>query len=148
MKLFFDTSVLVAASSASHPHHAQALAAVALLRNSRNRGWMSQHTVAETYAILTSAPLVPRIHPSEALRIIRDNFLPLIAVVPLTPEDYLEVVGEMAAAGWRSGKIYDALHLRCAAKQPVDRICTFNVKDFQHLAPQLKDKIGLPQARV
>jgi len=105
---------------------------------------MSQHTVAETYAILTSAPLVPRIHPAEALTIIKENFLPWISIVPLAPEDYLEVITQMAEAGWRSGKIYDALHLRCAAKQPIDRICTFNVKEFQQLAPAVKDKIGLP----
>lgn len=144
MNLFFDTSVLIAASSASHPHHIQALAALSLVRNPNNRGWMSQHTVAETYAILTSAPLVPRIHPAEALTIIKENFLPWISIVPLAPEDYLEVITQMAEAGWRSGKIYDALHLRCAAKQPIDRICTFNVKEFQQLAPAVKDKIGLP----
>jgi predicted nucleic acid-binding protein len=144
VNLFFDTSVLIAASSASHPHHLQALAALSLLRNPNHRGWMSQHAVAETYAILTSAPLVPRIHPGEALTIIRDNLLPFISIVPLTPEDYREAIAQMAEAGWRSGKIYDALHLRCASKQPIDRICTFNVKEFQQLAPAVKDKIGLP----
>ena len=88
---------------------------------------MSQHTLAETYAILTSAPLTPRIHPGEALRIIEDNILPLIEIVGLEPDDYREAVREMAAGGWRSGRIYDALHLRCAGKQPIDRIYTFNV---------------------
>ncbi len=144
MNLFFDTSVLIAASSASHIHHPQALAAIASLRSGKNHGWMSQHAVAETFAILTSAPLVPRIHPSEALRIIEDNFLPWISVVALGPEDYKEVVRDMAAGGWRSGKIYDALHLHCAAKQEIDRIYTFNVKDFQQLAPHLKAKITAP----
>lgn len=105
---------------------------------------MSQHAVAETYAILTSAPLVPRIHPSEALRIIEDNILPWISVVVLDPEDYREVLRNMAAGGWRSGRIYDALHLRCAEKQEIDRIYTFNVKDFQQLAPHLKAKIAAP----
>ena len=144
MNLFFDTSVLVAAASASHPHHTQALSAMALLRDAGNRGWMSQNTVAETYAVLTSVPLVPRIHPSEALRIIEDNILPWISVVALDPDDYLQVVREMAAGGWRSGKVYDALHLRCAAKQPIDRVYTFNVKEFQQLAPGLKAKISAP----
>jgi predicted nucleic acid-binding protein len=144
VNLFFDTSVLIAAASASHPHHAPALAAMALLRVDSHRGWMSQHTVAETYAILTSAPLVPRIHPSEALRIIEDNILPWISVVTLDPGDYIEVVRDMTAGGWRSGKIYDALHLRCAGKQPIDRIYTFNVKEFQQLAPHLSAKIGAP----
>jgi predicted nucleic acid-binding protein len=117
---------------------------MAMLRNGKNHGWMSQHTLAETYSILTSAPLTPRIHPSEALQIIEDNILPWISVVALEPDDYREVLREMAAGGWRSGKIYDALHLRYAEKQQIDRIYTFNVRDFQQLAPHLKAKIGAP----
>jgi predicted nucleic acid-binding protein len=144
VNLFFDTSVLIAASSATHSHHRHALAALASLRDGKNHGWMSQHTVAETYAILTSAPLTPRIHPSEALRIIEDNILPWISIVPLDPDDYRRAIREMAAAGWRSGKIYDALHLQCAAKQPMDRIYTFNVIEFQQLAPQFKTLICAP----
>lgn len=145
MNLFFDTSVLVAASSASHAHHAQAFAALNLLTEKGNRGWMSQHSVAEVYAILTSAPLTPRIHPSEALRILEDNLLPHFRIVGLEPKDYQEIVREMAAGDWRSGRIYDALHLRCSRKQPVDRIYTFNVKDFRALAPkELQAKICAP----
>ena len=119
MNLFFDTSVLVAGSSASHTHHPQALAALKSLRDGENLGWMSQHAVAETYAILTSAPLTPRIHPTDARRIIEKNILPLIRIVALEPEDYLAAVVDMADGDWRSGKIYDALHLRCAEKQPI-----------------------------
>jgi predicted nucleic acid-binding protein len=144
VNLFFDTSVLVAGSSATHVHHPQALAALKSLRDGQNRGWMSQHAVAETYAILTSAPLTPRIHPSEALRIIETNILPHIKIVALRPEDYTEAVRDMAAGEWRSGKIYDALHLRCAERQPIDRVYTFNVREFQQLAPHLKGKICAP----
>ena len=46
---------------------------------------MSQHSVAEVYAVLTSAPLKPRIHPSEALRILEDNLLPHFRIVALDP---------------------------------------------------------------
>ncbi len=114
------------------------------LRDGRNQAWISQHTLAETYAILTSAPLTPRIHPGEALRIVEDNILPYVSIVPLDPPDYLAVLREMATSGWRSGRIYDALILRCAEKQPIDRICTFNFKEFHQLAPHLQAKIGPP----
>ena len=145
MNLFFDTSVLVAASSASHIHHPQAFAALSLIQAGGNQGWMSQHSVAEVYATLTSAPLTPRIHPSEALRIIEDNLLPHLRIVALKPADYREVIREVAAAGWRSGKVYDPLHIRCALKQPIDRLYTFNVKDFRALAPkELVDRIAAP----
>ena len=145
MNLFFDTSVLVAASSASHPRHAQAFQALQSMKAEHHRGWMSQHGLAEIYAVLTGAPLVPRIHPSEALRILEENVLPHFHIVALTPKDYREVIRELAAADWRSGVVYDAMHLRCARKQPIDRLYTFNVKDFRDLAPRdFQDKIGAP----
>jgi predicted nucleic acid-binding protein len=135
---------LIAASSVAHGHHPQALAALRSLRNGENHGWMSQHSVAETYAILTSAPLTPRIQPGEALKILESSILTLIGVVALTPQDYRDTIRDMAAGEWRSGRIYDALHLRCAEKQPIDRIYTFNVREFQQLAPHLRDKICAP----
>lgn len=134
MNLFFDTSVLVAASVGSHPRHERALAALESVKDGKNIGYLSQHSVAEVYAALTSAPLSPRIHPSEAQRILEENLLAHLKVVALEPRDYLDVVRESAAADCRGGKIYDALHLRCAEKQPVDRLYTFNVKDFRALA--------------
>ena len=83
---------------------------------------MSRDSVAEFYAILTRAPLTPRIHSTQALRILEDNLLPHFRVVALEPTDYQEVIRELAAADWRSGKVYDALHIRCARKQPIDRL--------------------------
>jgi predicted nucleic acid-binding protein len=145
VNLFYDTSVLVASSSATHVHHAHALFVLRLLIDERNCGWISQHAIAETYSVLTSAPLVPRIHPSEVLTILQENILPYVQVVSLEPADYQRVAREMAAGHWRSGKIYDALHLCCAEKQPIDLIYTFNVGDFQRLAPHLRTKIRSPE---
>ncbi len=132
MNLFFDTSVLVAASVGSHPRHVRALAVLESIQGGESRGYLSQHSVAEVYAVLTSAPLSPRIHPSEAQRII-ENLLAHLEAVALEPRDYRELIQEMAAAGRRGGKIYDALHLKCAVKISADRLYTFNTKDFQAL---------------
>lgn len=66
-------------------------------------------------------------------------------VIPLDPADYVEVVREMAVRGWRSGRIYGALHLRCARKHPIDRVYTYNEKDYRACAPEdWKDRIGEP----
>jgi predicted nucleic acid-binding protein len=85
--------------------------------------------------------MTPRIHPSDALRIIERNILPLIQIVALGPEDYRAVISDKPAGDWRSGRIYDALHLRCAEKQHIDRVYTFNVREFQQLAPHMREKI-------
>jgi predicted nucleic acid-binding protein len=143
--LFFDTSVLVAVSVLEHPHHRQALAAFRLSEEG-NGIWTSQHTVAELYAALTGLPLNPRIHPADALQIIEQDLLSQVGIVALEPEDYRFVVRDIAAKGWRSGRIYDALHLRCAQKKAADRIYTFNWRHFQELAPaELQPKICIPE---
>ena len=87
MNDFFDTSVLVAASVASHPHHARAFRTLESLKRASNHGFMSQHAVAELYAVLTAAPFQPRIHPSEAQRILEENLLPSFTIVPPDPSD-------------------------------------------------------------
>ena len=145
MKLFFDTSVLIVATMTEHPRHRRAFAVLQQVRSGEHEGWISQHGVAEFYAVLTAAPTTPRVHPTEVLRIIEDNLLPYFHVIPLDPADYVDVVREMAANGWRSGRIYDALHLRCARKQLIDRIYTYNEKDYRAWAPEdWRDRIGEP----
>ncbi|MGH9446846.1 MAG: type II toxin-antitoxin system VapC family toxin [Terriglobia bacterium] len=145
MNIFFDTSVLVAASSRSHPHHVQAFPVLRRVAAGKDRGFISTHSIAEVYASLTRLPVEPLIHPMEAARIVTDNLLPHFEVVPLGKEDYLEALNSVKNGGWSGAKIYDMLLLRCAAKRRVDRIYTFNLRDFKLLAPErLLAKICAP----
>ncbi len=95
---------------------------------------MGQHSIAEIFAALTRLPVRPRIHPSEAVRIVTDNILPNFEVVSLGQEDYVEALNSMARGGWTGARVYDLLLLRCAAKCSVERIYTFNLGDFRQLA--------------
>ena len=97
MDIFFDTTVLVAASSRSHPHHAQAFPAVRRVAAGRDRGFISAHSIAEVYASLTRLPVRPRIHPVEAARIVTDN---LSCGTPslFTPHDTPKGPGSIASA--------------------------------------------------
>jgi len=134
MVVFFDTTVLVASSSDAHPHFAQASAALARVAAGKDKGFISQHSIAEVYATLTRMPVVPRIHPLEAARMIRDNILQNFESVALAKRDYLEALEMVSNSGWPGARIYDALLLRCAQKTPAQRIYTFNLKDFKQLA--------------
>jgi predicted nucleic acid-binding protein len=58
--------------------------------------------------------------------------------------DYVEAAQRMALGEWRGGRIYDALHLRCADKVGADSIYTFNARHFQQMAPDLEGKICAP----
>ena len=134
MQVFFDTTVLVAASEQSHPHHARALPALRRVVAGQDTGFVSAHSIAETYAALTRLPVQPRIHPSEAARIITENIVPSCTVVPLTHEEYLQALTVVRDAGIPGAKIYDALLLACATKCAAERIYTFNLGDFRQLA--------------
>ncbi len=145
MHIFFDTTVLVAASEQSHPHHAQARPALLNVVSGRDKGFISAHSIAEVYAALTRLPVQPRIHPMEATRIIAENILPHFEVVPIAKEDYLEALNITATGGWIGAKIYDALLLRCAGRCAAELIYTFNLADFRQFAPEgLQRKICSP----
>ena len=145
MNIFFDTTVLVAASEQSHPHYAQARPALLRVAAGQDRGFIGLHSIAEMFAALTRLPVQPRIHPLEAERIVTGNVLPYFEAVPLGKDDYLAAMNTMSTAGYSGAKIYDALLLRCAATCAAERIYTFNLTDFRQLAPAgLQDKICAP----
>ncbi|MBV8055218.1 MAG: PIN domain-containing protein [Deltaproteobacteria bacterium] len=144
MKVFFDTSVLVAASEQGHPHYAQAWPALRRVTARKDRGFMSVHSIAELYAVLTRLPVQPRIHPAEAARIINDHILPHFETVSVGKKDYTEALKLVGDGGWAGAKIYDALLIGCAARSEADRIYIFNLTDFRQLAPNLQEKICAP----
>jgi predicted nucleic acid-binding protein len=145
MRIFFDTSVLVAASARNHPHHAQAWPALRRVALKQDQGFIGVHSIAETYAALTRLPVQPRIHPSDAGRIVRDNILEHFTLVPAGRDEYLEALNAVQDNGWPGAKIYDALLLACAARSGAERIYTFNLGDFKGLAsPELQARIGSP----
>ncbi len=144
MKIYCDTSVLVAASVSAHPHHAQSLALLRQVRAGKVEGVISAHGTAEFYAVLTRAPLAPPVYPSEAWRLLTENILPHFQVAALTAAQYRAVLQEAGEKGWTGGLIYDALHLAAAARNHCKRIYTFNLRHFLQLAPQLQDTICSP----
>jgi len=145
MNWCFDTSVLVPAAVTRHSHNAAALAALEELVGRKHRGFISAHSLAEVYSVLTRTPFKPSIYPSEASQIIEEMILPHMEMVTLKPKEYQEVVRYCAASGWVGGRIDDAIHLRWPQKAECDRVYTFNVKDFRALAPAgLADKISAP----
>lgn len=141
MTAYFDTSVLVAAVLANHPHHAAAEAALARVHARSEQGLISSHGMAELYAVLTRIPLTPPIYPSEAWQIIERDILPHFEVISLTGDECRETLRACAGDGWTGGRIYDALHLAAARKANCDQIYTFNLRHFRELAPDLSTRI-------
>ena len=144
MNVFFDTSVLVAASASSHPHFAPARAALKRVHGGMDKAYMSQHSIAEVFAVLTRLPVHPRISPADAARVISENILPHFDVVPLRKQDYQIALRTMENGGWTGARIYDVLILQCATTCAAERIYTFNLADFRLLAPASHSVICSP----
>jgi predicted nucleic acid-binding protein len=144
-RCYFDTSVLVPAAIAQHPHHEAAVGRLKELARSKQRGYVSAHGITEFYSVMTRTPFKPPLHPSEAWRLIEEMILVHLDLVTLTARECLDVTKGCAMAGWTGGKIHDAMHLRCARKAQCERIYTFNVKDFRALAaPEMASQIVAP----
>ncbi len=150
MRIAFDTSVLVAGLVEAHPEFARA----SLWLDAADRGditavW-AMHAYAETWSVLSRLPLAERLEPFTVTEILRA----LVAAHPpaeLTLADYEEAAGRCAAAGVRSGAIFDALHLVLAERLGAQALLTFNLKDFTRLSPQIRaleppDVLALPGA--
>jgi predicted nucleic acid-binding protein len=111
----------------------------------RDHGHISAHSIAECFAVSTRLPIRPRIHPSDAARIINEGLLPHLQVAPLAPTHYAQALEWMVEGSWQGGKVYDALLLACAAAAKAERIHTSNLGDFQQLAPEeSRERISAP----
>lgn len=136
MRVFLDTSVLVAAVLADHEAHARAFAALERVLGGLDDGVVSGHSLAEMYAVLTRLPTPFRHTPEQALLSIEENVIPHFELCSLSGRDYATLVREAALIGIQGGTVYDAVLLKCAAKAGVERIYTFNVQHFQAAAPK------------
>jgi predicted nucleic acid-binding protein len=144
MKWFFDTNVLVAAFIQEHEFHAKALPLVEAVQKGRHEGYVSAHSLLETYAVLTRLPRSPRIVPAQAALLIQENVLKHFTSVALSGEAYGRLVVQLGAGGIAGGQAYDALHLECAAQCKATRIYTFNPRHFAAIAPELAERIMTP----
>jgi hypothetical protein len=81
--------------------------------------------LAELYSVLTPAPFIPPVHPTEAWEMIERNIFPHLKVVVLSVKEYQDIIRACAMHGWAAGRIYGALHVWCAQKEDCDPILHF-----------------------
>jgi len=136
MKVSFDTSVLVAALVKELPDHRRALDCIKRHIEDGSECCCSTHSLAECYSALTSLPLPQKILPSEAAQIIEVNLMKRLKILTISPSAYLRAIRNVADLGFKSGMVYDALHIACAEAGGCERIYTFNLKHFQRLNPK------------
>ncbi|HEY5085994.1 MAG TPA: PIN domain-containing protein [Gemmatimonadaceae bacterium] len=131
MAFLCDTSVLIAASDTEHQHHARSLERVSMSR--REEGYCAAHSLAEMYAAL-SATRSPRMRRVGDVLVTVEQAASRFKPVSLTAQEYIWVVRHVAAAGARSGQVYDALILKCAEKCGARAVYTWNTDHFMRVA--------------
>jgi predicted nucleic acid-binding protein len=136
MKIFLDTSVLVAALIQKHVAHERAFKVLERVQNGNDEGFISAHGLAELYANLTKLPPPFRHSPEQALLTLEENVLRHFKITGLTGGDYGALIREAALAGIQGGTIYDAVLLKSAGKAGVEEIYTLNLRHFQAVAPK------------
>lgn len=136
MRLLFDTSIFIAGFVASHPKHQVALTWLKHIKNKKHALYVAGHSLAECYAVLTRLPLSPKISPETAHYLIKENIEKLAEIVVLSASDYIKLLAGLTELNLSGGIIYDAILVKTAKKANVDKILTFNSRDFIKLTPQ------------
>ncbi len=144
MKIFFDTSTLVASLVNVHPAHASAKSWLRRIIAGSDSGFIAAHSLAEPYSVLTTYPLRPRLTPKAVYQLLGQNVFDQFEVIALSIADYTAVIERAAASGIIGGAVYDALIVQAAVKADADQIVTLNEKDFRRIRPDLADKITAP----
>lgn len=141
MKEFFDTSVLVASFWSGHRDHEASLKRLAAANKQKSA--CALHPLAEVYATMTALPVKDAIPPDQALLFVQE-VRDRLTIIALNEAEYRETIQQAAERGFASGRIYDALLLRCAAKTKAEVIYTWNVRHFRAIDPRQADKVRTP----
>ncbi len=141
MKVFFDTSVLVAAFHGDHEYHDRSLSA--FLKFSPREAAASVHSLAEVFATLTALPGKHRVGADQAMLFI-DTMRERLTLVTLSERDYHDALVAAASRGITGGAIYDALLARCALKIAAETLYTWNVRDYQRMGPDVASLVHTP----
>jgi predicted nucleic acid-binding protein len=144
MKTLFDTSLIVSGIVESHPMHAKCLPWLQRAKTGEIEGIVVSHSLAETYAVLTTLPVKPRISPLVAQRLIDTNLQAMARIVPLTIADYWNTIQRMTEMGLSGGTVYDALIAAVARRLSIDKLLTLNADDFRRVWPEGKQVITTP----
>ena len=131
MKQFADTSVLVAGMVESHEKHAICHEWLRHVNSAGETWFVSSHSLLETFAVLTSLPLTPRMAPGTARRLVRVNVEDKANVIDIDATGYYQALDRLADEGFTGGIVYDGLIGWAANQVEADRLITLNTSDFR-----------------
>jgi predicted nucleic acid-binding protein len=140
---FFDTSIYVAASLKNHEQHRACLDLLERHRLKREPMACGAHSMSELYSVLTRIPPPNRLSAKEAFAIV-ERIASHTKLISLKSGEELEVLRDAASRNLVSGIVHDAGLLACARKAEAREIYTLNMRHFQLVAPDLRERILHP----
>lgn len=141
MKIFVDSSVLVAAFIPGHVHHERSFGVFASA--DAKTAACAVHSLAELYATVTRLPYKYRATAHQALTFVetvRDRF----TLLALDTGEYLASIARAAEQNIVGGTLYDAVIAACALKAKADVLYTWNVGHFLLLGDEVAKRVRTP----
>ncbi len=135
MKIFLDTSILVAASVRQHPHFQKADQLLRRCVDGADHAVVHAHSLLEFHSAMTQLPRGLAVPPSAVEAILKEGILPFVRCVTLSAKEVQQVQKRAGQLGLTGGVTYDLYHLTVAEKEKVERLYTFNTSHFQQIAP-------------
>lgn len=142
-----DTSCMVAAVCAWHPHHEPAAGEIERRLEMGEPMIVAAPAVVESYAVLTRLPPPHRISPGDARALLEAGFLDVGRALALDAEGYRALLRAAPEAGIAGGRTYDAVIAACAIAGGAETLLTFNAPHFASL-PLGSVQLVVPGARV
>jgi predicted nucleic acid-binding protein len=143
VKVLFDTSVMIAALLPGHQSHGSCFIQLQTAQSGQIQGYLSTHSLAKLYSVMTRMPIQPRMLPQEA-NMLLDRCLQYLDAVPLEVADHKATIAQMTALNLPGGGIFDALIAQAALKVSADRVLTLNPGHFTRLAPAIAQITQVP----
>lgn len=135
MKIFLDTSVMVAASIRQHPHFSRADKILRRCVDGLDDAIIHAHSLLEFHSAVTQLPRGMAVPPSAVETLLKEGILPFVRCVALSAREIQQVQKRAGHLGLTGGIIYDLYHLAVAEREKVARLYTFNAGHFQQLTP-------------
>lgn len=144
-KVLFDTSVLVPTFLKDHAFHSACIPWFRKAIKADILGFVSVHTLAELYSVLTRLPIQPKLTPQEVQSLLSN--LDSFQKVVLQPEDYARTIDRLVDLRITGGGIYDALIAQAALQIKADILLTANSKDFVRLGNDVASIVRGPSVK-
>jgi predicted nucleic acid-binding protein len=141
VKIFFDTTVLVAAVLEDHEHHGRSFAVFSAAE--RSSAYCAAHNLAEVYVTLTRYPGRDRLSSEQAVLSL-EKIEERLTVVALDVPEYFAAIRRFASIGIVGGTLYDGLIAACALKAGADTLYTWNTAHFRRLGEEVAQKVRTP----